>query len=87
LSDFSLSQAGEKWGFDRPVGGTTLGAPRGARTAAGHRGRVADSKWRELAYVVEFDELEQAIRKTIDRIRQRDGAKIANEVADRLAAQ
>ena len=40
---------------------------------------------RELAYVVELDELEQAIWKTLDRIRQRDGAKIANEVRGRLA--
>jgi hypothetical protein len=38
-----------------------------------------------LAYVVECDNLEQVIWKTLDRIRERDGAKIANEVRDRLA--
>jgi hypothetical protein len=40
---------------------------------------------RELAYVVEFDELEHVIWETLDRIRRRDGAKIARKVADRLA--
>jgi predicted component of type VI protein secretion system len=40
---------------------------------------------RALAYVVDFDELEQVIWKTLARISKRDGAKIANEVAGRLA--
>ena len=39
---------------------------------------------RELKYVIEFDNLEQTIRKTLDRIRKRDGIKIFKEVADRL---
>ena len=39
---------------------------------------------RELAYVVDLDELEQVIWNMLDRIRQRDGQKIAHEVADRL---
>jgi hypothetical protein len=39
---------------------------------------------RELRYIIEFDELQQAIWKTLDRIRKRDGARIANEVAGRL---
>jgi hypothetical protein len=47
--------------------------------------RTREGRWRELAYVVECDNLEQVIWKTLDRIRKRDGAKIANEVRDRLA--
>ena len=40
---------------------------------------------RELAYVVEYDELvEHVILETLARIRKRDGEKIAREVADRL---
>ena len=39
---------------------------------------------RELKYVIEFTELEEAIGKTLDRIRKRDGIKIFREVADRL---
>jgi hypothetical protein len=46
--------------------------------------KVHDGEWRELQYVVEFDELEHVILETLDRIRKRDGAKIANEVAARL---
>jgi hypothetical protein len=34
--------------------------------------------------IVEFDELEQAIWKTLDRIRKRDGTKIFKEVTDRI---
>lgn len=48
--------------------------------------KVNDGKWRDLRYVAEFFELETAIQKTLDRIRQRDGAKIANEVRRRLAS-
>ena len=40
---------------------------------------------RELAYVVECDELEHVMLETLARIRKRDGDKIAREVADRLA--
>jgi hypothetical protein len=50
-----------------------------------HLATVPDGRWRELAYIVELDELEAVVLKTIDRIRKRDGAKIAREVADRLA--
>jgi nucleoside-triphosphatase THEP1 len=50
-----------------------------------HLATVREGKWRELAYVVECDNLEQVIWKTLDKIRKRDGAKIANEVAGRLA--
>jgi nucleoside-triphosphatase THEP1 len=49
-----------------------------------HLAKVHDGKWRERQYVVEFDELEHVILETLDRIRKRDGAKIANEVAARL---
>jgi hypothetical protein len=48
-----------------------------------HLATVRDGKSRELQYIVEFDELEQAIWKTLDRIRKRDG-KIFKEVADRI---
>lgn len=44
-----------------------------------------DGAWRDLAFVIEYDELEASIRRTLDRIRKRDGAKIANEVAAGLA--
>jgi len=50
-----------------------------------HLATVQDGKWRELAYIVELDELEQTIWKALARIRKRDGAKIAKEVAGRLA--
>jgi|SRR5260221_10412959 hypothetical protein len=46
--------------------------------------RDPDLGGRELRYIVEFDELEQAIWKTLDRIRKRDGLKIFKEVADRI---
>jgi hypothetical protein len=49
-----------------------------------HLATVPDGRWRDLAYVVEFDELEQVIWKTLARIRKRDGAKIATEVKRRL---
>jgi predicted HTH domain antitoxin len=39
---------------------------------------------RELQYIVELDELEHVILETLARIRQRDGAKVANEVRRRL---
>jgi hypothetical protein len=56
-----------------------------------HCATVPDGKWRDLRYVAEYFELETAIRETLDRIRQRDGGKIANEVrralADSIAAQ
>jgi hypothetical protein len=56
-----------------------------------HLSKVDDGKWRDLRYVAEYFELETAIRETLDRIRQRDGGKIANEVrralADSIAAQ
>ena len=40
---------------------------------------------RELAYVVECDELEHVILETPAQIRKRDGAKIATEVRRALA--
>jgi hypothetical protein len=49
-----------------------------------HLATVPDGEWRELQYIVELDELETAIRETLDRIRQRDGGKIALEVRRRL---
>jgi hypothetical protein len=42
------------------------------REPAGHR---------ELKYIVELDELETAISKTLDRIRKRDGMKYFKEAA------
>jgi hypothetical protein len=50
-----------------------------------HLATVRERGWRELAYVVECDNLEAAIRQTLDRIRKRDGGRIAREVANRLA--
>jgi hypothetical protein len=50
-----------------------------------HLGTVRDGAWRDLAYVVECDNLEKAIRDTLDLIRRRDGVRVANEVRDRLA--
>jgi hypothetical protein len=41
-----------------------------------HLATVRDGKSRELQYIVEFDELEQAIWKALDRICKRDGIKI-----------
>jgi hypothetical protein len=49
-----------------------------------HLATVKDGRWRELAYVIELDELEQHVWTTLDRIRERDGAKIFKEVAERL---
>src|SRR6266576_947967 len=49
-----------------------------------HCATVRDGKWRELRYVVELQDLEETISKTLDRIRERDGAKICREVTDRL---
>jgi len=49
-----------------------------------HLATVRDGKWRELAYIVELDELETAIRETLDKIRARDGGRIALEVRRRL---
>jgi hypothetical protein len=49
-----------------------------------HLATVRDGKWRELAYVVECDELEHAMLETLAKIRQRDGGKIALEVRRRL---
>lgn len=46
---------------------------------------VRDGKWRDLAFVVEADDLEAQVRRTLDRIRKRDGARVAREVAGRLA--
>jgi hypothetical protein len=50
-----------------------------------HCATVRDGKGRDLRYVAEYFELDQAIRQTLDRIRERDGARIAKEVAARLA--
>lgn len=45
-----------------------------------HCGTVPDERWgRELAYIIEITDLEAAIRKTLDRIRKRDGARIFKE--------
>jgi nucleoside-triphosphatase THEP1 len=49
-----------------------------------HLATVRDGKWRELKYIVELDELEQVIWKTLDRIHKRDGIKIFKEVASRV---
>jgi hypothetical protein len=49
-----------------------------------HLATVKDGGWRELAYVVELDELEQHVWKALDRIHERDGLKIFKEVAERL---
>jgi hypothetical protein len=50
-----------------------------------HLATVKDRQWREPKYIVEFDELQQHVWKALDRIKERDGARIAREVADRLA--
>jgi hypothetical protein len=49
-----------------------------------HLATVRDGKWREPKYIVELCELEQAILKTLDRIHERDGARIFKEAADHL---
>jgi hypothetical protein len=49
-----------------------------------HLATFRDGKWRDLKYVAEYFELQQAIWTTLDRIRERDGLKICKEVADRL---
>jgi hypothetical protein len=43
-------------------------------------------KPREAKYLVELDDLEQVIRKTLNRIHGRDGKRIFNEVTDCLLA-
>jgi hypothetical protein len=45
---------------------------------------VHDGSRRELAYIVELDELEAAITDALTRIRERDGDAIFREVAERL---
>jgi hypothetical protein len=50
-----------------------------------HLATVKDGRWRELAYIVELDELEQHVWTALDRIRERDGVKIFKEAAARLA--
>lgn len=50
-----------------------------------HLATRRDGAWRDLAFVIEADELEATIRRTLDRIRKRDGGRIAREVANRLA--
>jgi hypothetical protein len=45
---------------------------------------VPERGHRELAYVVELDDLEHLITTTLDRIRARDGEKIFREVATHL---
>jgi hypothetical protein len=49
-----------------------------------HLATVRDGKWREPKYIVELCELEQAISKTLDRMHERDGARIFKEAADHL---
>jgi hypothetical protein len=50
-----------------------------------HLTTCRDGTWRDLAYIVEADELEASIRRVLDRIRKRDGSRIAREVAVGLA--
>jgi hypothetical protein len=45
---------------------------------------VRNGKWRELRYVIELQDLEQVIWKTLDQIRDRDGMKIFKEAAEEL---
>jgi hypothetical protein len=49
--------------------------------AASLGARRAETNSRELRYVVECDELEHVILETLDRIRKRDGEKIARGFA------
>jgi hypothetical protein len=49
-----------------------------------HCATVRHGKGRDLRYVAEYFDLEMAIWKTLDRIRKRDGGKIALEVKRRL---
>jgi hypothetical protein len=51
-----------------------------------HLATARDGKWRDLQYIVELDELEQVIWKTLNRIHKRDGAKILKEAADHLVS-
>ena len=41
---------------------------------------------REPRYIADYFNVEQIIWDTLDRIRERDGDKIGNEVAERLTA-
>jgi len=50
----------------------------------GHPSRLAASGFRQPQYLGECYELEQIIWQTLDRIRERDGAEIMTEVAERL---
>lgn len=50
-----------------------------------HLAKVRDGKWRELRYIGEYFDLQEQIWRTLDRIRERDGDKIAREVAEGLA--
>jgi hypothetical protein len=44
--------------------------------------KVRDKRgWRDPAYVIEYQDLEETVWKTLKRIRARDGKKIADEVA------
>jgi hypothetical protein len=46
--------------------------------------KVSNGKWRDLRYGIELEELMPTVRKALDRIRKRDGAWIASEVAAAL---
>jgi hypothetical protein len=45
---------------------------------------VRDGKYMELKYVVEIDELEQVVRRTLDHIQKRDGVKVFKEASRHL---
>lgn len=49
-----------------------------------HLATVPERGWRELAYVIEVDELEHAIITGLDRIRARDGDRTCKEAASYL---
>jgi hypothetical protein len=49
-----------------------------------HCATVRNRGCRDLRYVAEYYELESAILTVLNRIHERDGARISKEVADRL---
>lgn len=49
-----------------------------------HLATVPEGGWRELAYIIEVDEMEHAITSGLDRIRARDGDRICKEAASYL---
>jgi hypothetical protein len=49
-----------------------------------HLAKVPERGHQELAYIVDLDDMDEAIGKMLDLIRERDGKKIFEEVAEYL---